>query len=164
MHKTIFTGYHKLNMTTGVSYLKRYLEGSCREKNKKRLKKRSNLAVYDDDVDWKYSITSTQDKNKSEVEENDPDEAPTIAGIKDDTVTKWQPVTSVGDEHKQKRKRMDSPDLSPKRKKERGANTPIRKARSSSSDLSPQREQLRGKERRRSVSPVIQGRLQTKQK
>jgi hypothetical protein len=150
-------------MTTRESYLKRYLESSYREKNKKRLKKRTNLAVYDDDIDWK-SFTSSQDKYQSEIEGNDIDEAPVIAEIKDDTIKKWQPVTNVEDERKQKRKRMDSPDLSPKRKKEHSASSPLCTTRSSSSDLSPQREETRsGEGKHRIVSPILQNRQRTRQ-
>ena len=161
-------------MTTRESYLKRYLKSSYQEKNKKRLKKRSNLAVYDDDIDWKSFASSAEDKNQSEVEENDPDEAPIIAEIKDDTIRKWQPVSSVGHKHKsdelpahvceQKRKRMDSPDLSPRRKKERSTISPIRQVRSSSSDLSPQRgENLSEMERQGTINPVLQSRQRTRQ-
>lgn len=150
-------------MTTRESYLKRYIESNNRERNKKRRKKRSNLAVYDDDNDWKSVVTSTQ-RNLSEVEEGDPDEAPIIAEIKDDTIRKWQPLVSVRNDRKQKRERKDSPDLSPKRKKEYSANSPIRMVGSSSSDLSPQREQnLSGEERRRTMSPVLQRKERTKQ-
>ena len=158
-------------MTTRESYLKRYLENSYQQKNKKRLKKRSNLAVYDDDVDLKSFIPSTEDKNQSEV---DPDEAPIIAEIKDDTIRKWQPVSSVGHErkrdilqvrvNKQKRKRMDSPDLSPKRKKDQSTVSPTRQVRSSSSDLSPQRgENLSEKERQGTINPVLQSKRRTRQ-
>ena len=166
-------------MTTKESYLKRYLESNYQEKKKRRLKKRSNLAVYDDDADWQSFTPSAKDKNQSEIEENDPDEAPVVADIKDDTIRKWQPVSSVGCEYqreepqicvrKQKRKRMDSPDLSPKRKNEGSTMqpkykdcgnvdiSPLRQVRSSSSDLSPQRgESLNGKERQGTVSPMLQ--------
>ena len=130
----------------------RCVKSSSREKKKKRLKKRANLAVYDDDIDWRW--------NQSEVEENDPDEAPVIAEILDDTIKKWQPVTSIRDEGKQKRKRMDSPDLSPTRKKEY---SPLCKTRSSSSDLSPQRgENLSGEGKRETVSSTLQNRQQTR--
>ena len=139
-------------MAAREDYLKRYFESSFRKKNKKRLKKRSNLAVYDDDIDWRWK--------QSEVEENDPDEAPVIAEIQDDTINKWQPVTSIRDEGKQKRKRMDSPDLSPKRKQERSS---LCRTRSSSSDLSPQRGEILSREgKHRIVSSTLQNRQQTR--
>ena len=158
--------------TLKKSYLKKYLENSGEKKKKRRIKKRSNLAVHDDDIDWQ-SLTP-QDENQSDVEENDPDEAPIIAEIKDDSVRRWQPVSSIGYERKrdklQKRKRMDSPHVSREATRTRPRwehvdddVSPLRYMRSSSSDLSPQRgESVNGNEKKGTVSPVVQRRQQVR--
>lgn len=143
-------------MTTKAEYLKRYLESTSDKKRKKRLKKRSNLAVHDDDVDWRSLAPANKDDNHSGKEDNDPDEAPLIAEFKDDSVKKWQPLLSTratAFENKSedsngswkeidvKRDRMDSLDLSPPRMTRLSDEdlSPPRQKRSSSSDLSPPR-------------------------
>lgn len=181
-------------MTSKADYLKKYFsEGTSDKKKKKRLKKKANFAVHDDDVDWRSLTPVHRDGNHSDVEEHDPDEAPLVAAFKDDSVRKWQPVSNTGTtsndksddcssprrtlaERKQicpqRKKRMDSPDLSPPRRKEYGDVparweddlSPPRQGRSSSSDLSPprgdrqggenisllqRRQQSRGREKRR---------------
>ena len=144
-------------MTTKAEYLKKYLDSNGDKKKKKRIKKRSNLAVHDDDIDWR-SLQPVQNDH-SDKDENDLDEAPLVAEFKDDSVRKWQPVSNIEskDEHSirsksgQRKVRMDSPDMSPRRRNELSDVddlSPPRQRRSVSSDLSPPRQ-------RRSVSPDL---------
>ena len=130
-------------MSTKAEYLKRYLEGTGEKKKKKRVKKRINLAVHDDDVDWRTLIpVSVKEGDRSDSSENDPDEAPLIAEFKDESVKKWQPLSNKNTEKKgsARKRRMDSPDMSPPRRKVSDDLSPPRQRRSLSSDLSPPRK------------------------
>ncbi len=112
-----------------ADYLKKYLggsEGLNKEKRRKKVKKRANLAIHDDDIDWRSLIPRDQPETE---EEDEPDEAPQVADYKDDSmskVVKWQPVQSrssgpmvedndLSPVRQARRRRMDSPDLTPPR-------------------------------------------------
>ncbi len=113
-------------MSSKADYLKKYLggsEGLNKEKRRKKVKKRANLAIHDDDIDWRSLIPLDQPETE---EEDEPDEAPQVADYKDDSmskVVKWQPVQSSGPivdsdlspVRQAGRRRMDSPDLTPPR-------------------------------------------------
>lgn len=130
-------------MTTKAEYLKKYLEGTGKNKKKKRVKKRINLAVHDDDVDWRTLIPVSKEADQSDSDENNPDEAPLVAEFKDDSVRKWQPVSNINIMEKEKgsahKRRMDSPDMSPPRMKVSGDLSQPHQRRSLSPDLSPPR-------------------------
>ena len=144
-------------MATKQEYLQKYLEGTAtKNRKKKRIKKRPNLTVHDDDVDWRALTSDVRDSG--DVEDNDPDDVPLVAEFKDDSVRKWLPVSDpqavkLGDESddgrgsgdgREAKRRLDSPDLSPPRMHGRSSesedidNLP-RRRRSWSSDLSPPR-------------------------
>ena len=156
-----------LTMISKAEYLKKYLSKENSEqgvsgtkkkvrKKKKVPKKQSNLAILDDDVDWR--ALAPKHTGDSDVEEDDPDEAPVIAEFRDETLpTKWQPMAGVVEERslhednsdlspprrsvvKYDRKKEGSPDdddLSPVRRHNRRIDTP------SDGDLSPIRRQNR---------------------
>ena len=133
-----------MSTSTKAEYLKRYLEGTGEKKKKKRVKKRINLAVHDDDVDWRTLMPVSVEGDQSDSDENDPDDAPLIAEFKDESVRKWQPLsnTNIMEEEKKgsvRKRRMDSPDMSPPRRKVSDDLSPPRQRRSLSSDLSPPR-------------------------
>lgn len=150
-------------MTSKAEYLRRYVEGTKGKKTKRRVKKKANLAVHDDDVDWRSLAPASKKNNVHDVECDSPEEAPLIAEFKDDSVQKWLPVskgpnaTNQTEDHelypdrsldkrrdRPMRKRMDSPDVSPsdlsppRRSKPVDVNYPSDLG-ESSSDLSPPR-------------------------
>ena len=164
-----------LTMISKAEYLKKYLSKEDSEhgasetkkkvrKKKKVPKKQSNLAILDDDVDWR--ALAPKHTGDSDVEEDDPDEAPVVAEFRDETLpTKWQPMTGVVEESlhednsdlspprrstvKHDRMKEGSPDdddLSPIRRrdkeKERSPDdlSPKRRRHDSASDLSPPRK------------------------
>lgn len=86
-------------MSSKVDYLKRYSEKKVK---KKRKVKKSNLSVVDDDINWVKTIAT------NEIESGDSDDAPLIAEVRDETVVKWQPLSSAVQENLE--------DLSPPRK------------------------------------------------
>ena len=133
-----------MEMTSKAEYLKKYLskeDGGSDKKKKKKLKvkskKQSNLAILDDDVDWKALVP----KYGGVEAEEDLDDAPVVAAIHDEEAErlhpKWQPMNTVKEDDSDSRGRgrgfraVGSPDLSPPRQRER---------RHDSSDLSPPRE------------------------
>ena len=136
----------KLSMSSKADYLKKYLssgdtvEPKKESKRRRKIKKRANLAIHDDDVDWRSLVP--QDQPESEEEDGE-DEAPQVAEFKDDSIRKvvqWQPVDSgralsEDDDLSPPRlpggRRLDSPDLSPPRREKR---------RDSDNDLSPPRK------------------------
>ena len=139
----------KLSMSSKADYLKKYLssgdtvESKKESKRRRKIKKRANLAIHDDDVDWRSLVP--QDQPESEEEDGE-DEAPQVAEFKDDSIRKvvqWQPVDSgralsEDDDLSPPRlpggRRLDSPDLSPPRREKRC---------DSDNDLSPPRRRPR---------------------
>ena len=110
-------------MTSKAEYLKKYLSkedsehgvGGTKKKVRKKKKvptKHSNLAIMDDDIDWR--ALAPKHTGDSDVEEDDPDEAPVVAEFRDETLpTKWQPMTGVVEEGSLLE---DNSDLSPPRR------------------------------------------------
>ncbi len=145
-----------------ADYLKKYQTDSKKEKKRKKVKKRANLAIHDDDVDWRSLIPKDQPETE---EEDEPDEAPQIAEYKDDSVDKivrWQPVQSSGlvvedtdlsPARQTKRRQIDSPDLSPLRERKNEVDNdlspPRRKKYTTSDSTHP------GKSRGRQNSPQL---------
>ena len=76
-------------MSTKLEYLKRY--GKSKKKGSRGVRK-SNFCIIDDDVNWKADL-----KPALKYDE-DPEEAPLVAGVKDESVLKWQPLSAVGEE------------------------------------------------------------------
>ena len=145
-------------MTSKAEYLKKYLSKEDSEhgvgetkkrvrKKKKVPKKQSNLAILDDDIDWRaLAPTHTGD---SDVEEDDPDEAPVVAEFRDETLpTKWQPMTGVVEEGSL---HEDNSDLSPPRRST--VKHDRRKEESPDDDLSPPRRSTVKHDRRKEGSP-----------
>ena len=145
-------------MTSKAEYLKKYLSKEDSEhgvggtkkkvrKKKKVPKKQSNFAILDDDIDWRaLAPKHTED---SDVEEDDPDEAPVVAEFRDETLpTKWQPMTGVVDEGSL---HEDNSDLSPPRRS--AVKHDRRKEESSDDDLSPPRRSAVKPDRRKERSP-----------
>ena len=151
---------------------------NCGEKKKKRRrKKKSNLAVHDDDINWQSLAPLTRYENQSDLEESD-DETPIIAGIKDDSVKRWQPVSSIGCDskgdklhlHVPKRKRVDSTDLSPERRNDCATlsmrvhvDDDVRPLVRSSSNSSPERKEIVGRKERRGTASLVVQRQETKE-
>ncbi len=131
-----------------ADYLKKYQNGSKKEKKRKKVKKRANLAIHDDDVDWRSLVPTDQPETE---EEDEPDEVPQVAGYKDDSlakIVKWQPVqssdpvvkdTDLSPARPTRRKIIDSPDLSPLRgrKYDDDLSPPRRKTHTSSDSIRP---------------------------
>ena len=81
-------------MASKAEYLKKYVSSEADDKGGKkkkiRLKKRANLAILDDDVDWR----STMPKD-DRFDGDDPEEAPAVAEVHDEAAPKkWQPLKS----------------------------------------------------------------------
>ena len=145
-------------MTSKTDYLKKYLstddlgESKKEKKKKKRIKKGANLAIHDDDVDWRSLLP----KHKLESEdEDDPDEAPLVAEFKDESVqknTKWQPLAEDEDIDLSppRRGRFDSPELSPPRSQNRNRPNPH-----SDDDLLPPRKKTKPSRSTRNMSPDL---------
>ena len=72
-------------MSSKLEYLKRY--GSQKVKKKRKREKKSNINIVDDDVDWQSGAVS------KEQESDDSDDAPLVAGVQDESVMKWKPVS-----------------------------------------------------------------------
>ena len=140
-------------MTSKADYLKKYLstDDLVEGKKKKRIKKRANLAIHDDDVDWRSLVP----KNKlGSEDEGDPDEAPLVAEFKDESVQKnpkWQPLAEDEDMDLSppRRRQFDSPDLSPPRGQNRKRHDPR------DDDLSPPRKQTKSSRTSRNMSPDL---------
>lgn len=160
-----------VDMATKADYLKKYLDSTAEKKKKRRLKKRSNLAVHDDDVDWRTLAPVSKECDRSDSDEKDPDEAPLVAEFKDESVRKWQPLSNEntmkfenesssdeGIKSVPRKRRMDSPELSPRRRNDTSDAedlSPPRQRRSLSPDLSPPR---RGRQKGEDLSPPRQRR------
>ena len=143
-------------MTSKAEYLKKYLSkedgGSGKKKKKiKKQKKQSNLAILDDDVDWKALVPKFGDVVAGE---EDPDDAPIVMAIHDEEAErlhpKWQPVMNKKDDDSDLNsprggRRVESPDLSPPRKLDR--------RRRDSSNLSPPRRRGGRREQSPDLSP-----------
>ena len=145
-------------MTSKAEYLKKYLskddsgdveaKKKARKKKKKVLKKHSNFAILDDDVDWR--AVAPKHTGDSDIEEDDPDEAPVVAEFRDETLpTKWQPLVTASDPEEPSF--HDTSDLSPPRRSTSrrmgevaGTDlSPPRRVRDSASDLSPPTREIR---------------------
>ena len=145
-------------MTSKAEYLKKYLSKEDSEhgvggtkkkvrKKKKVPKKQSNFAILDDDIDWR--ALAPKHTGDSDVEEDDPDEAPVVAEFRDETLpTKWQPMTGVVDEGSL---HEDNSDLSPPRRS--AVKHDRRKEEPSDDDLSPPRRSAVKHDRRKERSP-----------
>ena len=142
-------------MTSKLEYLKRYEGNNSSVKKKRRIKKLANLTILDDDASWLAS------EDKSEAHLEDPEDAPIVAQVRDDSVVKWQPLSLVDDEGKKKRPSLVIPDndLSPPRLKKR----PISSI--NDEDLSPPRkirknptQLLHKEEHHEDMSPPRKGR------
>jgi len=107
-------------MSSKLEYLKRYEEKNSTVKKKKRIKKHTNLTIMDDDVATWEDVQGSKESNI-----DDPEDAPVVAEVQDDSIIKWQPL-SVGDDEKndtrtspsKELKRNKEDDLSPPRKKD----------------------------------------------
>ena len=144
-------------MTSKAEYLKKYLskddggdvEAKRKAKKKKKvLKKHSNFAILDDDIDWR--AVAPKHTGDSDVEEDDPDEAPVVAEFRDETLpTKWQPMGPGS--NPEQLSAHDPSDLSPPRRSGSGRMggvagadlSPPRRVHDSASDLSPPRRRKR---------------------
>ena len=144
-------------MTSKAEYLKKYLskddggdvEAKRKAKKKKKvLKKHSNFAILDDDIDWR--AVAPKHTGDSDIEEDEPDEAPVVAEFRDETLpTKWQPM-GPGSNPEQP-SAHDPSDLSPPRRSGSGRLggvagadlSPPRRVHDSASDLSPPRRRKR---------------------
>ena len=145
-------------MTSKAEYLKKYLSKEDSEhgvggtkkkvrKKKKVPKKQSNFAILDDDIDWR--ALAPKHTGDSDVEEDDPDEAPVVAEFRDETLpTKWQPMTGVVEEGSL---HEDNSDLSPPRRS--AVKHDRMKEESSDDDLSPPRISAVKHDRRKERSP-----------
>lgn len=83
-------------MTSKLEYLKRYGNSSTKKKKGtkgRKSKSNSNFCVVDDDVNWK----STDAKEVND----DPDDAPLVAELQDESVVKWQPLSIVEESKKE---------------------------------------------------------------
>ena len=82
-------------MASKAEYLKKYMSSETGDnggkKKKIRLKKRANLAILDDNVDWKSTIPKDD-----RLDGDDPEEAPAVAEVHDEAAPKkWQPLDSL---------------------------------------------------------------------
>ncbi len=69
-----------------VEYLKRYEKKTVK---RQRSSKRSNVSIVDDDIDFKSTnITENEHDNES-------DEDPLVAEVRDESIIKWQPLDVV---------------------------------------------------------------------
>ena len=78
-------------MASKADYLKKYISSEAGDsggkKKKIRMKKRANLAILDDDVDWRSTVP------KDDRMDDDPEEAPAVAEVHDEAAPKkWQPL------------------------------------------------------------------------
>ena len=76
-------------MSSKLDFLKRYEDKGSSNKKKVK-KKKSNFSVVDDDVNWKSTLIHAKSELKCE---EDSDEAPLVAEVKDESVLKWQPLS-----------------------------------------------------------------------
>lgn len=126
-------------MSSKLDYLKRYQEKGSNKKRKKRDKNSTNFTILDDDASW----ISTSASKSAELGE-DPDDAPIVTQVRDDSVVKWKslPTSQIvedgdADLSPPRLKRTspcideDAEDISPPRK---------RKKPGQDEDLSPPRE------------------------
>lgn len=81
-------------MSSKLEYLKRY----GKSKKKKLIgAKKSNFCVVDDDVDWKSSALEAESMFKCD---EDPEEAPIVTEVRDESEIKWQPLSTLeGDDN-----------------------------------------------------------------
>ena len=119
-------------MSSKLEYLQRYMSDGKKKKRKKVEKKVArNLAVLDDDIDWRALAP------KDDVDLEDPDEAPVVAEIRDESANavKWQPIKSHGNEEGSGDEGLNE-DLSPPRRSTEDLSPPRKRV---SDDLSPPR-------------------------
>lgn len=119
-------------MSSKLDFLKRYEDRGTINKRKGKRKK-SNFYVVDDDVNWKSTLIHAKSELKCE---EDSDEAPLVAEVRDESVLKWQPL-SIPEE-----KTSAIQDTAKKRKKHEGKSKPstIGISETYDSDLSPPRD------------------------
>ena len=117
-----------MDMSSKLEYLKRYQEKSSNKKRKKQSKTSTNFTILDDDANWK---STPADSKLNELGE-DPDDAPIVTQVRDDSVIKWKslPTSHVAQEDE---------DLSPPRQKRTGHGVG-----EGNEDMSPPRRKRRG--------------------
>ena len=139
-------------MSSKLEYLKRYSTNSGGRKKKRGAKAKSNYSIIDDDISWK---SDTQPEVKYD---DDPDDAPLVAELRDESVCKWQPLSTLeekADEHgtaHRKRTREGGEqlsDLSPPRRSTHVESDPG----PPNNDLSPPRKSLQGRLKKSKHSP-----------
>lgn len=133
-------------MSSKLEYLKRYSKNSSGSKKKKGVKggakTKSNYSIIDDDVSWKATLSDTQEVKC----EDDPDDAPLVAELRDESVCKWQPLSSLeesehGTAHKRTWGGEQLSDLSPPRR----STQTVSDSGPPNDDLSPPRKSLQGR-------------------
>ena len=114
-----------------LEYLKRYGKG---KRKTTKTNKRSNLYIIDDDDNWKTVPELI-------VKQEDPEEAPLVAEVRDESILKWQPVLAV-EEKSENTNEMESSTSSKRQYADLSHLSPPRRLDSSSSrgDLSPPRK------------------------
>lgn len=137
-------------MSSKLEYLKRYKKGSSGSKKKKlgaKATPKSNYFVIDDDVNWK------SDAEQVMKCEDDPDDAPLVAELRDESVVKWQPLSGenttnpTGGKCVDKREDaspMHSTDLSPPRRVQHIASD----SKFDYGDLSPPRKKFHSRDKK----------------
>ena len=136
-------------MASKADYLKKYLSGGDDKKKKKKKRpkttakaaKKANLAIMDDDVDWR---TLAPKLDPAADSDSDPDEAPVVTEVHDEAAVRWQPLGTTRDQPLEDENSVlrrgrysSSPDLSPLHPGQRGL--PDSRGRLADMDLSPPR-------------------------
>ena len=124
-------------MSSKLEYLKRYEENNFIIKKKKRIKKCTNMTILDDDVATWEDVQGSKESNI-----DDPEDAPVVAEVQDDSIIKWQPLSSTdGNERVSPSKDSmmnEEHDLSPPRRTKAKGNK-RKQDNDLSSDVSPPR-------------------------
>lgn len=118
-------------MSSKLNYLKRY----DKKKRKKGKGEKSNIYIVDDDINW----PSTAAGDEFRMDNADSDEAPLVAEVHDESVIKWQPLSSFekSSDIDLSRTTGNITDISPPRRVQQDSSPPIR----ADGDMSPPRKQ-----------------------
>lgn len=120
-----------------LEYLKRYEGNASTSKKKKRVKKFSNFTILDDDAPSWEDVQSSREGHL-----DDPEDAPVVADMKDDSIIKWQPLStadSFSDKNNQNTSSKMVEDLSPPRRTKKKSINQRHQDIGEASDLSPPR-------------------------